>query len=273
MAIRVLRVESARSLAIVYADLDRPPLRAAALQGALVRDGSLWRELRVLAETESTNADVATAARAGADEGLVVVAERQSGGRGRLNRSWSSPPGAGLTLSVLLRPRTPAAGWGWLPLLTGVAVVAALREHAAVPAGLKWPNDVLVDGRKCAGILAEVVGDAVVLGVGLNVTTTVAELPDARATSLALCGATTLDRDTLLRALLRSLATAYAGWLADPAALGPAYRSVCVTLGREVRLELPDGSTVEGTAADVDTEGRLVVAGTAYAAGDVVHLR
>ena len=267
------RDEGARSLAIVYADLDRPPLRAAALRAALVRDGGLWRDLRVFASTRSTNADVAAEAKAGAPEGLVILAEQQTGGRGRLDRSWSSPPGAGLTFSVLLRPSRPAPSWGWLPLLAGVAVTAALREHAGVQAGLKWPNDVLVGGRKCAGILAEVAGEAVVLGVGLNVTTTDAELPDERATSLALAAATTTDRDTVLRVVLRALAAAYAGWQADPDSLAPAYRSVCTTLGRQVRLHLPDGGIVEGIAGDVDAEGRLVVDGKPYAAADVVHLR
>ena len=250
-----------------YDDLDRPPLRALALQRALQPDG--WR-LQVLAETASTNALLAERARAGEPGGLVVVAEAQTAGRGRLDRSWVSPPRAGLTFSVLLRPDLPPVQWPWLPLWTGLAVAAALRERAEVEAELKWPNDVLVADRKLCGVLAEVPEPgAVVLGIGLNVTTSQDELPHAGATSLRLAGARTTDRDTVLRAVLRSLTTV----LADPAAAREAYRERCSTLGRRVRVELPGQRAVEGVAEAVDDGGRLVVDGTAYGAGDVVHLR
>lgn len=256
--------------AVVYRDLDRPPLPAAALRAELARDGI---DLHVVAETGSTNADLAAAAARGAPEGTVLVAESQTAGRGRLDRTWLAPPGAGLTFSVLVRPPVPAARWGWLPLLTGVALVVALREQAAVQVGLKWPNDVLVNGRKLAGVLSEVHGEAVVLGVGLNVSTRREELPGPAATSLALEGAATTDRPTLLKAMLRALTRVYAGWLADPAVLPPAYRSVCVTLGRPVLVELPGGQRLRGTADDVDDTGRLVVDGRALEVGDVVHVR
>ncbi|MGB8651236.1 MAG: biotin--[acetyl-CoA-carboxylase] ligase [Mycobacteriales bacterium] len=250
----------------MYGDLDRPPLRAAALDRALAPDG--WR-LEVLQAVGSTNQVVAERARAGEPHGLVVVAEEQTAGRGRLDRHWLSPPRAGLTFSVLLRP--DAAQLGWVPLLGGLAVAQALRAQAGVDADLKWPNDVLVDDRKVAGLLAEAVGSgadtAAVLGIGLNVTTRREELPDDQATSLLLEGATTTDRDTLLRAVLRALG----GALGDRAV--SSYRAMCGTLGRQVRLELPGGTSVEGTAEAVDDQGRLVVDGVAYAAGDVVHLR
>ena len=245
----------------MYGDLDRPPLRADALNRALEQDGY---RLEVLQSAASTNAVVAERARAGEPHGLVVVAEEQTEGRGRLGRTWVSPPRAGLTFSVLVRPSGPMQ---WVPLLGGVGVARALREHAGVEAVLKWPNDVLVDGRKLCGLLAEAVDGAVVLGVGLNVTTTAAELPVPEATSLALAGATTTDRDTVLRAVLRGIADA----IGDDAR--PAYRELCTTLGRQVRVELPGGEEVTGTAEAVDEDGRLVVDGSAYAAGDVVHLR
>ncbi len=254
----------------VYGDLDRPPLRATALARALEPDG--WR-VEVVDSVGSTNAVVAERARAGDAHGLVVVAEEQTQGRGRQGRSWLSPPRAGLTFSVLVRPDLPAEKWGWVPLLSGLAVARALREQAEVDAVLKWPNDVLVEGRKVAGLLAEAVSDgvtgrgAVVVGIGLNVTTREAELPDGRATSLQLAGATVTDRGTLLKAVLRALADA----LGDRAF--PAYRELCSTLGRDVRVELPGGMSVSGVAEAVDDEGRLVVDGTPYAAGDVVHLR
>ncbi len=267
-----------------YSDLDRPPLPVAALTPVLEADGF---HLTVLREAESTNAFVADLARAGAEEGTVVVAELQTAGRGRLGRSWQSPPRAGLTFSVVLRPPSIS---GWLPLLAGLAVSVALREHAGVEAGVKWPNDVLVadpeapgGGRKIAGLLSEVPqgGEgAIVIGIGLNVTTRADELPDRGATSLRLSGGGTTDRATLLKAILRSLSRAYASWLADPEALKPAFRTACVTLGREVRVELPNGETYEGVATDIDGDGRLVVTGAgelagdrAFAAGDVIHLR
>jgi BirA family biotin operon repressor/biotin-[acetyl-CoA-carboxylase] ligase len=257
-----------------YADLDRPPLRGPALARALAPDGF---DVTVVQESASTNADLAERARAGAAEGAVLVAEHQTAGRGRQDRSWLSPPRAGLTFSVLLRPPRIS---GWLPLLAGLAVAAAVNEQAGLSAGLKWPNDVLVevDGedRKLAGLLAEVPAGgngAVVIGIGLNVTTAADELPDSRATSLKLAGAMTTDREIMLKAMLRSFARAYASWRADPAALAPAYRSVCTTLGTRVRVELPGESAYEGMATDVDEDGRLVVGERAFAAGDVIHLR
>src|SRR5882762_725474 len=152
-----------------YRDLDRPPLHEAALRRALVVPDGLWTAIEVRAETGSTNADVAEAARAGAAEGLVVVAERQRAGRGRQGRQWESPPRAGLAVSVLLRPQTPTGRYGWLPLLAGVALVETVRRLGELDAVLKWPNDLLIAERKCAGILAEAAAGAVVVGIGLNV--------------------------------------------------------------------------------------------------------
>lgn len=249
----------------VYEDLDRPALRPASLQRSLAPDG--WR-VEVVASTGSTNADVAS--RAGEPAGLVVVAEHQHGGRGRLDRAWVSPPRAGLTFSALLRPELSPEAYGWLPLWTGLAVAEVVEQVAGVGAVLKWPNDVLIRGKKVCGILAQRVGpDAVVLGIGLNVTTRADELPGLPATSLHLAGATNTDRATLLAALLRRLTAT----LDDPDGARSRYRERCDTLGREVRLELPGGAPVTGTATSVAVDGRLVVDEIPYAAGDVVHLR
>jgi BirA family biotin operon repressor/biotin-[acetyl-CoA-carboxylase] ligase len=263
-----------------YADLGRPPLREAALRRALLVPDGLWTGLRVVAETGSTNADLADAARAGAPEGTVLVAERQTAGRGRLGRQWQSPPRAGLAVSVLLRPKAvPVARYGWLPLLAGIALVESVRRVSDVDAYLKWPNDLLLPGdRKCGGILAEVVAPgAVVLGIGLNVSLREDELPRPDATSLALAGAPT-DRDPLLRQLLRSLALGYSRWL--DGSVRDDYLPHCGTIGRRVRVELPDGGVREGVAVDVDDDGRLVVSTPegpdsrlTVAAGDVVHVR
>lgn len=293
-----------------YTDLDRPPLNTRALHRGLVVPGGLWHRIDVRTTTASTNADALAAARSGVAEGLVVVAEQQTAGRGRQGRTWSSPPRAGLTVSVLLRPGAadpgrgwrpaPRRGYGWLPLLAGVAVLDTVTRLAEVPAALKWPNDLLVtlppDGEpaggqaKCAGILAEATGAeddaAVVVGVGLNVTLRASELPvgptGLPATSLRLAGAASTDRDPLLRALLRSLADWYVRWRdadgdAEACGLRDRYVSGCATLGRQVRVGLPGGADVAGTAVSVDRDGCLVVqtphGERSVAAGDVEHVR
>ena len=266
-----------------WGDLDRPPLRERALRTALVTAGSPWTDLRVVGETGSTNADVADAARRGAPEGLVVAAEVQTAGRGRAGRVWEAPLRSGLAVSVLLRPPFGTRpSWGWLPLLAGLAVAEPLREMSGLDVGLKWPNDVLVDGRKLAGLLAEVVGDAVVVGLGLNVSLRQDELPVPTATSLLLAGSAVTDREPVLRAVLRDLGARYRSFVAaggDVVATGDAtaYRSRCTTIGVQVRVLLPGGREVEGEAVDVDDAGRLVVRTggglQALAAGDVVHLR
>jgi BirA family biotin operon repressor/biotin-[acetyl-CoA-carboxylase] ligase len=240
----------------MYGDLDRPPLRPADLRRALEPDG--WH-VEVVEQATSTQELVR-----GRPRGSVVVAEAQTRGRGRLDRTWSSPPRAGLTFSALVRPEPVD---GWVPLLTGLAVANALREQCEVEAVLKWPNDVLIGGKKVSGLLAEVQGVDVAVGIGINVTTRADELPVETATSLQLAGATTTDRETLLKAVLRELARVIE---LRPLA---SYRESCSTLGRRVRLDLPGGEQIEGTAEAVDEQGRLVVDGIAYAAGDVVHLR
>ncbi|MBO0868978.1 MAG: biotin--[acetyl-CoA-carboxylase] ligase, partial [Micromonosporaceae bacterium] len=198
-----------------YSRLDRPPLNVAALRRALIEPGGLWSALEMRDQTVSTNADVIEAARLGAAEGLVVVAERQTGGRGRLGRPWLSPARAGLAVSALLRPPVPPSRYGWLPLLAGVALATVVRRLGELDAVLKWPNDLLVagaggTGRKVAGILCEAAPDgSVVVGIGLNVTLAEEELPTPGATSLALAGSACTDRDPLLRALLRELAGGY----------------------------------------------------------------
>ena len=265
-----------------WSDLERPALDAAGLEAVLTRDGGLWRSLEVRAEVGSTNAVLRDAAAEDAPEGTVLVAEHQAAGRGRLDRVWTSPPRAGLTVSFLLRPDVPAARRGWLPLLTGVALAESVGAVTGVRASLKWPNDLLAgDGRKLAGILAESAGTAVVVGVGLNVSTRAAELPDT-ATSLALVTGATVDRGPVLLGFLRAFADRYRRWtetLGDPVASGLAadYLAWCATVGRRVTVTMPDGSQLDGTAESVDWDGRLVVrtgeGAVALAAGDVTHLR
>ncbi|MFX0580338.1 biotin--[acetyl-CoA-carboxylase] ligase [Nocardia nepalensis] len=263
--------------------MHRPPLDAEQLRRSLIESPELsfFSQIDVVESTGSTNADlIARAGDADADR-AVLLAETQEQGRGRHARTWISPPRAQIAMSLLVRLRgiDPAA-LGWLPLLTGVAVVDALRASAGVDANLKWPNDVLIDGRKVAGILAEVASGggapAVVVGVGLNVSLTEAELPVPHATSLTLAGAKVTDRTELVRSLLAEFARRFtawhdAGW--DATDLIGVYRERCATLGALVRAELPGGQTLEGVATDVDTAGRLLIGDHAVSAADVTHLR
>jgi BirA family transcriptional regulator, biotin operon repressor / biotin---[acetyl-CoA-carboxylase] ligase len=263
-------------------DPSRTPLDGRALATALTGGSALWRSLEVVPEIGSTNAALLAAAAEDAPDGTVLVAEHQVTGRGRLDRVWTSPPGAGLTVSFLLRPDVPAARRGWLPLLTGVALAEAVGEVPGVRSSLKWPNDLLAPGgAKLAGILAEVGGGAVVVGVGLNVSTRADELPDT-GTSLALVAGRPVDRAAVLLQFLRTFERRYLAWaqtLGDPVASGLArdYLAWCSTVGAEVVVTLPDGSTLEGVAESVDWDGRLVVRtaqGTVeLASGDVRHLR
>ena len=255
----------------------RTPLDQAAIAGQLPAG---W-QLRTVAETGSTNADLLAAASRGAPDRSALVAELQTSGRGRLDRGWQSPAGAGLTVSVLLRPPVAAANWGWLPLLAGLALSRSLGDQAR----LKWPNDLVMgpEQAKVAGILGESSGAAAVLGIGLNVSTTAAELPVPVASSLFLQGYSPLDRAQLLVNLVRALDAELTRWYAaagDAVGCGLAedYRARCVTIGSDVRVELPGGGAEHGRAEAVDDAGRLVVRPVGgepivIAAGDVTHIR
>ena len=207
-----------------------------------------------------------------------------------MGRSWLSPPRAALTFSVLLRPAdVPAARRGWLPLLAGAAVATAIGQVSALDATLKWPNDVLLRSGKLAGILAEQSDDAVVVGIGVNVSTARHELPapaasSLPATSLQLEGSPSLDRELLLGRMLDEIERWYLAWRgtdlagdAEASGLRAAYVRLCSTIGRDVRAELPGRAATSGLATGIDGDGRLVVrtaAGdVAIGAGDVRHVR
>jgi len=271
----------------------REPLDAARLRRAALHPDGPWREIEVVPSTGSTNADLLARALRGEPEGVVLAAEEQTAGRGRMGRTWTSPPRAALTFSLLLNPAVPPARRGWLPLLTGVTVAAAVTEVTGIRTGLKWPNDVLAGNvlageGKLAGILAEAAGDAVVVGIGLNVSTEPAELPRPLpgalpATSLRAAGAQAPDREELLLAILAGFERWYRPWRQasgdpDRSGLREEYVRWSATIGRTVRAELPGGQALSGSAAGVDPDGRLLVrvssgAEVAVAAGDVVHLR
>ncbi|MFV0495424.1 biotin--[acetyl-CoA-carboxylase] ligase [Mycobacterium sp.] len=272
---------------------DPPPLDEADLRAEVLSGSAYWRRLDVVPQTGSTNADLLARAAAGEDiDGAVLIAEYQSAGRGRRGRTWSATPRSQLTLSTGVRvDAVPPAGWGWLSLAAGLAVVDAVAGTTSVEAGLKWPNDVLAGPAgsmgKLAGILAEVAHPFAVIGIGLNVTTAPGEVDAPGATSLRDLGVAQPDRDQLVRGLLGELGERVRAWRAAGGAdarLAGDYRARSLTLGARVRAELPGGRQLVGTARDVDGQGRLCLhmgdndsepsgGVVAVSAGDVVHLR
>lgn len=241
----------------------------------LNRTRAVAGHLEVLPECASTNAELRS--RADTRPHLsVLLTDTQTSGRGRLDRTWSTPAGTALAVSVLLRDLPgDADAWGWIPLAAGVAmtdaVAAQLPEHEV---GLKWPNDVLVDGRKICGILAEVAGDAVIVGTGINTAMTADQLPVPTATSFAALGVQ-VDADRLLADYLTGLQHGIRSLGTD--ALHDDATARCLTLGQAVAVSLPDGTTLTGTAVRIASDGRLVVddgrSEHEVAAGDVVHVR
>lgn len=266
----------------------RPPLDVAGVRRDLVGPGRPLRHLEVVESTGSTNADLLERRDLGMDiAGLVLVAEHQSAGRGRHGRRWASPAGSQITFSLGVEASgTPPAGWGWLPLLTGVAVADAVGATTGIEARLKWPNDILVGSDKLGGILAEVAAPdpVIVVGVGLNVTLTALEVgelaPGSRATSLLMLGSTMLDRSALLGSILAELTARIDRWKirggAD-ASLVSDYRRRSCTLGNRVRALLPGDREITGIATDLDELGQLLIdtgdQTVAVSAGDITHLR
>jgi len=253
----------------------RPQLSPTALRSSL---GPPWRHLEVVDETGSTNSDLIARATAGEDiDGVVLVAEHQTAGRGRSGRTWATAPRAQLTLSVGINAAgVPAALWGWLPLAAGIAVVDTVQD-VGVEAVLKWPNDVLAGEGKLAGILSEVAGQTIVVGIGLNVTLRGDEVGEPGVASLVDLGVADPDRTRLAGELLRALGERVMGWRAGDERLMADYRTRCATIGSSVRAVLPGGGEVVGTATAVDDQGRLRIDTegdvVAVSAGDVLHLR
>jgi BirA family biotin operon repressor/biotin-[acetyl-CoA-carboxylase] ligase len=243
------------------------------LRQELIRPGGLWQKVDLIAETGSTNADLAARARQGEVPGTVLITDYQSAGRGRQGRTWTAPPGSGIAMSILVTPGAIDPNrWTWLSLLAGLAVSDGVRRTADLPAVLKWPNDVLVAERKVCGILSERVG------------LTDNELPVPTATSLAIAarqfGIQVPSRTAVIATVLAAFELLYGRWEAqagDDASLAAAYAERCETLGRPVRVMLGEQRSIEGIADRIDSDGRLVVrtdtGSSVYGAGDVIHLQ
>jgi BirA family transcriptional regulator, biotin operon repressor / biotin---[acetyl-CoA-carboxylase] ligase len=252
---------------------------------ALLSGPVLWHHLEHHAEVGSTNDVALELARAGTPPGFVVVADRQTAGRGRAGRDWqdrvsdTGPASLLCTAAVAV----PEANAGLAPLAAGLALADALRRQGARPA-LKWPNDVLLDERKTAGILVERHGlpsgaEVLLVGIGCNLDWRGVDRPDDEIawTSVAEQAGAAVDRGDVLADLLRGLATWLRSLPTEPLRLLIAYRDACASIGREVRVSFPDGEQLTGHAVDLDREGRLVVdtvqGPLAVNAGDVHHLR
>ena len=245
---------------------------------------SMWREVRWLDHTGSTNSDVAEEARRGGAEGLVVATLEQRAGRGRMDRTWVAPPGTSLAFSMLLEPRAELPQWGWLSLLAGMAVHAAVEDLAAEPerVQLKWPNDVLIDGRKVCGILNQRVehptGARAVIGIGVNLSIGEDQLPVPTATSLRIAGLREDPRE-LLTSILGHFQPFYEHWqgAGETGEIRDEYQRRCASVGTSLRIVVDERRTIEGIGCGVDEHGRLRVAtasGTeTFAVGDVIHAR
>ncbi|TAJ07042.1 MAG: biotin--[acetyl-CoA-carboxylase] ligase [Nitrospirae bacterium] len=268
------------------------PLTREAIQ-ALLRTKRFGRTLHVLQETTSTNHEAMKLAQQGAPDGTVLVAETQTAGKGRLGRSWYSPPGDNLYCSVILRNQPADNLTGWLsviPLLSAVAVARAIQRVADLKPLLKWPNDILAGDRKLGGLLCEssLSGPSttfVVVGIGLNVNGSREGFPeDIRdiATSIAAETGRPCDRASLLASILLELELYSETLLTRPPdTFLSEYARLCSTLGRRVRVSLSEGQTIEGLADSIAPDGSLRIVrdpasggGTIEVrAGDVIHLR
>ena len=224
--------------------------------------------------TASTQSDLAELVNASvAKSGELIVADFQSAGRGRLDRSFEAPPESALLFSFFLKPKRVRSDWSFISFLTAIAMHEVISKDMTDKVSLKWPNDILIDDKKVAGLLAQQIGDGVIVGIGLNVAMDTDELPVPTATSLALSGSNNLDRNLLLSAFLNRFENIFKDWDSGTEFLEK-YRQVSSTLGRQVRVEVLGRESIEAEAAAITAQGALILSdGTEVNVGDVVHLR
>jgi BirA family biotin operon repressor/biotin-[acetyl-CoA-carboxylase] ligase len=228
-------------------------------------------------EIDSTNAELARMERASLPEFTALVSASQTAGRGRMDRDWVSEPGASLAVSVLLRPNAKPGEMSWITILAALSVRAAVSSLGCSGASIKWPNDVLVDGKKISGILARLESQDLILGVGINLKPQ-ANAPEHAASLTELGVEASLDE--VLAEFLTQLRGRYLRFLADTSwaisLTGDEFRQFSSTLGQRVRAIYPDGRELVGIAKDIDKLGNLVVdEGELHSisSADIVHLR
>jgi BirA family transcriptional regulator, biotin operon repressor / biotin---[acetyl-CoA-carboxylase] ligase len=255
----------------VSTDKPSPPLNPALISEKISR---YWR-VSVVEVTGSTQDDLSQSVKKDATRsGTLLIANFQSSGRGRLDRTFSAPPSSALTLSFYLTPHLDRAEWSFLPLLTGLSAISSLKNlDAGLRVSLKWPNDLLVNGRKLGGILVEATSDGVVIGIGVNVAMAQDQLPTKDATSLLLEDFACLDRNLIAVELLNVFHDLYERWQAGED-MRHLYRENCETLGMTIRVELPNAPPATGKATDISRTGELIMeSGLRVSVGDIVHLR
>ncbi len=243
--------------------------------------GTRWGAVEVVESTGSTNADLMARVGEPGLAGTVRITTHQTQGRGRHTRVWETPPGRQVAISAAVGVTDHTERLGWLSLVAGMAAAGAIETVTGVRPTLKWPNDVLIDDRKTAGILSEYApaptGGIAVIGIGINTRMSADDLPVPTATSLLIATGAPVDHTALVAAYLRELSGWLDRWPDDVAGLAAAYRQRCDTIGRRVRLDLPDGSEVLGVASGVDDAGRIEVdadgRSVVASAADVTHLR
>ncbi len=228
-----------------------------------------WR-VRVISETSSTQDELKTEL---VSNGSCVVTEYQSAGRGRLDRSFQSAPQVALLFSFYVEP-TRMAAQGWIPLIAGMATASTLNEMTESRDYVtKWPNDVLTDYGKVAGVLCEKFKDGIIVGIGINVTTEIDDLPVTSATSVLLSSGLEINRNELLPQLLINFLKLYQKWESG-ADLTPTYRALNSTIGQEVLVSLPGGAELAGRAISVGADGELILeSGDIVSVGDITHVR
>jgi len=230
-----------------------------------------WR-VSVVDVTTSTQNDLAALARSGkAKPGDVIAANYQSAGRGRLSRTFEAPKNSALLFSFYIQPKRNKEDWGWIALIAGVSVAQALEK---VKASVKWPNDILVNEKKISGLIAEIVDDGVVIGIGINVGMTAEELPVLTATSLAIEGLSDINRNEILARVLALFEINFTTWDKGDNSVAQIYASLSSTLGTKVQIHYPNEQIEKGLAVAISPRGELILdSGSHVQAGDVVHLR
>jgi len=230
-----------------------------------------WR-VSVVELTGTTQGDLVQRVRDGnAQVGDVLVADFQTAGRGRLDRSFDAPPGTALLFSFYIEPQRNRDDWGWISLIAGYSVAQSLHAfHATV----KWPNDILIGDKKVSGLIAEVVGDGVVIGIGVNVAMEQDQLPVETATSLLIEGGVDLTRDEILCEILEEFEEHFVQWDQGIDEVQPLYMHLSATLGKDVRVDYPGGGSHLAVAESISDIGALILDdGTHVQSADVIHLR